>query len=67
MDKRYFEVEQLIHFYNHTEILNIPSLSFDKGKIYALVGPNGAGKTTLRPGYISRKRNYDGKFERDER
>ncbi|MCX5886626.1 MAG: ATP-binding cassette domain-containing protein [Proteobacteria bacterium] len=47
MDKRYFKIEHLIHLYNHTEVLNIPSLSFDKGKIYALVGPNGAGKTTL--------------------
>jgi molybdopterin-binding protein len=47
MDERYFEVEQLIHFYDHKEVLNVSSLSFDRGRIYALVGPNGAGKTTL--------------------
>ncbi len=28
-------------------ILDIPALSFKKGKIYGLQGPNGAGKTTL--------------------
>jgi len=47
IDKQYLAIEHLIHLYNHKEVLNIPSLSFDKGRIYALVGPNGAGKTTL--------------------
>ena len=47
LDRRYLDVEQLLHLYDHKEVLNIPSLSFDRGKIYSLVGPNGAGKTTL--------------------
>ncbi len=28
-------------------VLDIPSLDFEKGKIYVLLGPNGSGKTTL--------------------
>jgi len=45
--KGYLEVSQIQHCYNDREVLNIPHLSLEKGKIYALVGPNGAGKTTL--------------------
>ena len=43
----YLGVSQVQHCYNDREVLNIPHLAFEKGKIYALVGPNGAGKTTL--------------------
>ncbi len=41
------EIRNLIHEYNGKKVLEIPQLSFDKGKIYALLGPNGSGKTTL--------------------
>jgi tungstate transport system ATP-binding protein len=33
--------------YEGREVLNIPHLEFECGKIYCLYGPNGAGKTTL--------------------
>jgi len=45
--KGYLEVAQIQQHYSGREVLNVPHLSFEKGKIYALVGPNGAGKTTL--------------------
>jgi tungstate transport system ATP-binding protein len=45
--KGYLEVAQIQHYYGDREVLNIPHLSLERGKIYALVGPNGAGKTTL--------------------
>lgn len=41
------EVQQIKHLYNDRPVLDIPYLSFQKGKIYGLVGPNGAGKSTL--------------------
>ena len=41
------EIKNLIHKYNNKKVLDIPQLSFDRGKIYALLGPNGSGKTTL--------------------
>lgn len=47
MSERHLDIQQILHRYNEKEVLNIPYLSFDKGRIYALVGPNGAGKTTL--------------------
>ena len=28
-------------------VLNIEDMSFEPGRIYALMGPNGSGKTTL--------------------
>ena len=45
--KGYLEIVKIQHYYSDREVLNVPHLSFGKGKIYALVGPNGAGKTTL--------------------
>lgn len=41
------EVQGLVHYYNSTRVLDVPRLSFCRGKIYALLGPNGSGKTTL--------------------
>jgi molybdopterin-binding protein len=40
-------VKDLVHCYNSTRVLDVPHLSFCRGKIYALLGPNGSGKTTL--------------------
>lgn len=47
--KDYFliEVKELVHCYNGNTVLDLPRLSFNAGKIYALLGPNGSGKTTL--------------------
>jgi len=42
LEARNIEVER-----GGTILLNIPSLSIEKGEILALIGPNGAGKTTL--------------------
>jgi tungstate transport system ATP-binding protein len=47
LGKAYLEAHQLHHIYGGKEALNVPHVSFDRSKIYALVGPNGAGKTTL--------------------
>lgn len=41
------EVRGLVHCYNNSTVLDVPYLSFSKGKIYAVLGPNGSGKTTL--------------------
>lgn len=41
------KIKDLIMRYGRAEVLNIPSLSFEKGVSYGLVGHNGAGKTTL--------------------
>ena len=43
----HLRVQALKHAYDDREVLDIPDLSFEKGRIYALVGPNGAGKSTL--------------------
>jgi tungstate transport system ATP-binding protein len=43
-----FKIQDLIHSYDGSRnILNIPSLTFEEGKIHAIIGPNGSGKTTL--------------------
>lgn len=41
------KVEKLKKSYDNKTVLDIPLLSFEKNKIYAVVGPNGSGKTTL--------------------
>ena len=41
------EVQRLTHYYNSAKVLDVPHLSFCRGKIYAFLGPNGSGKTTL--------------------
>lgn len=41
------EIYNICAGYGEKEILHNISLSFEKGKIYALIGPNGCGKSTL--------------------
>jgi tungstate transport system ATP-binding protein len=43
----FLEIKEVIHRYNNKKVLDIPCMSFTRGKIYAVVGPNGSGKTTL--------------------
>ncbi len=42
-----YEVQNLVKEYNGRQVLNVPALSFDRGRIYCLYGPNGSGKSTL--------------------
>jgi len=41
------EIRDIAHLYNGKKVLEIPHLSFTRGKIYAVLGQNGSGKTTL--------------------
>lgn len=41
------KAQQLSVIFNQQTILSDISLTFEKGKLYALIGPNGSGKTTL--------------------
>lgn len=41
------KVRNLKKYYNHHLALDIRTLNFAQGKVYAIVGPNGSGKTTL--------------------
>ncbi|MBW2181014.1 MAG: ATP-binding cassette domain-containing protein, partial [Deltaproteobacteria bacterium] len=42
-----YDILNLTKKYETRKVLDIPSLSIEKGKIHALLGPNGAGKTTF--------------------
>ncbi len=41
------KIDNLNKVYGDKSVVNIDSLSIDKGKIYGIIGPNGAGKSTL--------------------
>lgn len=45
--QKLLKVNNLKKIYNRKIVLNIDSLCFEKGNIYAIIGPNGSGKTTL--------------------
>ncbi|PIU68497.1 MAG: hypothetical protein COS84_00930 [Armatimonadetes bacterium CG07_land_8_20_14_0_80_40_9] len=47
MGRAILKIKDLTKCYPGGFTLQIPSLEFEEGLIYALVGPNGAGKTTL--------------------
>ncbi len=42
-----YHLQQITKSYNGATVLDIPELTLQAGRIYALAGPNGAGKTTL--------------------
>ncbi len=42
-----YELSNIIKSYNGRIVLDLPTASFQSGKIIGLLGPNGAGKTTL--------------------
>ena len=42
-----YDLRELTKIYDNRKVLDISSLSIEKGNIHALLGPNGAGKTTL--------------------
>lgn len=42
-----YELDKVTRTFGNRTVLEIDSLSFEAGRIYALIGPNGAGKTTL--------------------
>lgn len=42
-----YSLRNLRRRFGDREVLNIPALDLDAGRIYGLLGPNGAGKTTL--------------------
>jgi tungstate transport system ATP-binding protein len=42
-----YELQDVIRAHKERQILNLPALEIESGRIYSLVGPNGAGKTTL--------------------
>lgn len=41
------KIENVKKVYSDRVVLNINSLSLEKGKIYGVIGPNGAGKSTM--------------------
>lgn len=47
MSQTLFKIENLTKSYHDKQVLQIPYLEFEEGKIYAILGHNGAGKTTL--------------------
>lgn len=47
MSSPLYHIQDLVKRYGRRTVLNIGTLSLDRGKIWALLGPNGAGKTTL--------------------
>jgi tungstate transport system ATP-binding protein len=47
MNHPQYELVNICHLYGKREVLNIPHLVLEKGKIYGIVGPNGSGKSTL--------------------
>ncbi len=56
-------LKKISHSFENFSIY-VENISFDKGKIYALIGKNGAGKTTLMNA-ITNNLNLNGNIEMD--
>lgn len=57
------EIRKLKAGYSKKTILKNLSLSFDRGKLYALIGPNGSGKTTLLKTILKETKIQDGSIQ----
>ena len=47
MNNLTYTVRELSFGYGQSDILNGLNLTFEPGKLHAIVGPNGSGKSTL--------------------
>jgi ABC-type multidrug transport system ATPase subunit len=56
------ELYQIERIYKGRKVVDIESLTFESGKIYAVVGPNGSGKTTMLRILAGQDREYKGEI-----
>ncbi len=56
------ELYEIQRIYNGRKVVDVESLTFESGKIYAVVGPNGSGKTTMLRIMAGQDNEYKGKI-----
>lgn len=56
------ELSNIVRIYNDRKVVDIESLTFESGKIYAVVGPNGSGKTTMLKITAGQDKGYKGEI-----
>lgn len=54
------ELRNIERIYDGRKVLDVPSLTLESGKIYAVVGPNGSGKTTMLRIIATQDKEYKG-------